>query len=504
VIFDLLFELILQVIFEAVWWLVTTYPAIGVPLLLGVVVGLFALYSKRRWAAASGVLGFIGVTVIFQRSVPVGLGATAALLIAGFLYDRLTPEVGWTARGSSKAPSTDSHAIPRPSGESPRARLDRLRLTDPEFSTVLFEDFAYLLFTEVHRARGDRALERVAPYVTEETRTWLASRPVRAVRDVVIGAMRVVSVELVGAGQPHTSVLLEFEANYTEVSADDREQGLYTVEQWRLTRAGGATSKRPEKTSILECPACGAPLEVAVGGACKYCHKVVEDDSFAWRVARVTLVRREDRAPVLTADVAEQGTDLPTITDPDAWQRFNGIEKRDPSFSMEALRSRVDRIFAALQIGWSTRDISQARPLVSDNLNQSLGYWIDAYRKAGLTNLSEQAAVSGVELARVSSDRHFDAITLRVRASGLDYVVDDGGKLVSGSRDSKRDYTEYWTLIRSATRSGPAGDPAACPGCGAPLDINMAGHCKHCQAKVTSGEFDWVLSRIEQDESYQG
>jgi ferredoxin len=31
----------------------------------------------------------------------------------------------------------------------------------------------------------------------------------------------------------------------------------------------------------------------------------------------------------------------------------------------------------------------------------------------------------------------------------------------------------------------------------------MAGSCTHCHAKITSGEFDWVLSRIEQDESYR-
>jgi hypothetical protein len=35
----------------------------------------------------------------------------------------------------------------------------------------------------------------------------------------------------------------------------------------------------------------------------------------------------------------------------------------------------------------------------------------------------------------------------------------------------------------------------------------MAGNCRACRAcraHVTSGEFDWVLSKIEQDESYAG
>jgi len=91
-----------------------------------------------------------------------------------------------------------------------------------------------------------------------------------------------------------------------------------------------------------------------------------------------------------------------------------------------------------------------------------------------------------------------------VFASGLDYTVDEKMKTVAGSLGTKRDYTEYWTLIRSAKRVGAASDALTCPNCAAELHINMAGICEACDAKVTSGEFDWVLSRIEQDEVYRG
>jgi len=43
-----------------------------------------------------------------------------------------------------------------------------------------------------------------------------------------------------------------------------------------------------------------------------------------------------------------------------------------------------------------------------------------------------------------------------------------------------------------------------CPNCAAPLKVNNAGVCQFCGGKITSGEFDWVLSKIEQDESYAG
>jgi hypothetical protein len=32
----------------------------------------------------------------------------------------------------------------------------------------------------------------------------------------------------------------------------------------------------------------------------------------------------------------------------------------------------------------------------------------------------------------------------------------------------------------------------------------MQGTCGYCKALVTSGDFDWVLSKIEQDEAYHG
>jgi hypothetical protein len=76
--------------------------------------------------------------------------------------------------------------------------------------------------------------------------------------------------------------------------------------------------------------------------------------------------------------------------------------------------------------------------------------------------------------------------------------------VVSGNPKVDRFYSEYWTLIRGAGVRGAPRTDKSCPNCGAPLDVNMAGECEHCGAKVTRGEFDWVLSKIEQDDSYTG
>jgi len=49
-----------------------------------------------------------------------------------------------------------------------------LRRLDPEFSQVLFEDFAFRLFAAAHRAR--QALDTIAPYVAPAAQAALAKR----------------------------------------------------------------------------------------------------------------------------------------------------------------------------------------------------------------------------------------------------------------------------------------------------------------------------------------
>jgi hypothetical protein len=113
--------------------------------------------------------------------------------------------------------------------------------------------------------------------------------------------------------------------------------------------------------------------------------------------------------------------------------------------------------------------------------------------------------ITRTELAKVVRDRWYDAVTLRVWGTGKDFVVhEQTGKIVRGSKTRERAYSEYWTLIRSATRKGAPVASPACSHCGAPLQITQSGECEHCGAHLTAGEFDWVLSKVEQDDTYRG
>ena len=423
-------------------------------------------------------------------------GALIALFVVSQMLKRRGVHLNWQAGVGRGEP-------PRP---PLRRRLEQLRAKDENFSLVLFEDFLYALYAQAHTLRGGGALERLSPYLKPPARATLSGLgQVREVRAIVVGAMRYRSVDGMGNDGPTVWVGIEFETNYTEVLGNGGEQSFYAHEHWMLSRAKAAKSRTPDRTRVFECPSCGAPLDTMTGGRCKYCQATVDTGQFDWVVETIEVASREARGPMLTGTTAEAGTNRPTLFDPDVAARFAELSQRDPAFIWPAFQARVAMIHASMQASWSSRDFAAARPFVSDNLFQMLAYWIETYKKAGLRNITEGARVEHIELVRVTSDKFFDALTVRLFATGLDYTVaDQTGEIVGGSRRAPRPYSEYWTLIRSSAKKGPARTDASCPSCGAPLQIEMAGNCIYCRAKVTSGEFDWVLSRLEQDDVYEG
>ena len=392
---------------------------------------------------------------------------------------------------------------PPPPRPSPQALFDAIRERDPEFSAVLFEDFVFALYARVHAARGDAAaMAALAPYVSEGSRAALLHRePAGAkIHGVVVGRMQVERVRL----DDRIAVDLRFESNLT-ADLPHGPQGFYIQETWTLERGAQVRSKPPEAVQNFQCPACGAPYQRTDQGACGHCGQQVEDGRFDWTVTFVRQQGIEPRPPALTGDVQEVGTGYPTVFSRDIVQQHAHLVREDPGASAPHIERRLHDIYGVLNDAWTARDLRPIRPHVSDALYNYLAYWIDAYRNQGLTNVLKDMEISRMQIVKLVRDKHFDAVTVRFWAAGLDYTTDLQGRRVSGSSTSKRAYSEYWTLIRGARVRGAPRDPATCPGCGAALDrVSMAGNCEYCGSHLTRGEFDWVLSKIEQDESYTG
>jgi hypothetical protein len=402
--------------------------------------------------------------------------------------------------------STTTVTAPVPEAVDVRNQLMSLRRFDDTFSPIVFEDFLYALYAQVHAARGRGALDSFSAYLAPAALSALATSGLTEVKTIIVGALHFIQVTTTGEGPaPGFAVTVEFEANYTEVSQGGQEHAWYVRERWSLFRSASAPSRTPDRARVFACPSCGAPFEGVTAAHCKYCNKQVCNGEFDWIVAEIDLAERQSRGPMLTAETQEEGTDLRTVVDPDARRAYAALAARDPSLTWPSLQARVGLVFLEFQRAWIARDLAAMRPYLSDSLFEVETYWVRAYEAQKLRNVTQNARITGLELARVASDRFFDAVTVRLFATGLDFTTTDDGRLICGSRSKERSYSEYWTFIRSAEKSGVArSTPGACPNCGAPLAISMAGHCTYCKAKVTGGDFDWVLSKIEQDESYAG
>ncbi|HYI12545.1 MAG TPA: Tim44 domain-containing protein [Thermoanaerobaculia bacterium] len=443
-------ELIFYLI-RFLFWLTMEYPAIGIP------VDIVVIFLVIRWLKAKQAASVVTI--------------------------------------SSSAPLAASTSAP--------AKLDELRRFDPNFSVITFNDFCYSLYAHAHHARGKGGLDRYAPYLSVAARNSLRSRGtarLQEVRGIVVGSMRLASVR--GLDTPAVTVAVVYESNYTEVGPTG-ESSWYVREQWTLERRRDILSPPPEKAKADHCPRCGAALQTRTDGACEYCGVKIESGAFQWYVRSINLLSREARGPLLTSNVPEQGTERPTIFQPHFGERQAAFEAVHPSFRWEAFELRVREIARGLQDAWTAREWERIRPLESETLFQSHRYWIDAYTRQRLRNIVADYRITRVVPVKIDSDAFYESITVRIWAEGRDHTVDETGRVVAGSKTELRRWTEYWTFIRSRT-AAEGTQQRSCPNCGAKVALGATGICEFCGGKLSTGEFDWVLSRIEQDDVYAG
>src|SRR6266498_859164 len=462
-------------IFQAVRFLLyitIEYPVIGIPLDL-IVIGGVIVYFVRR-----------GRTTTTART-----------------------ELFSSAGVTSIQAAMESCAEP----ESVSKQFNQLRKFDPNFSESVFNDFSYALYAKAHEARGRgvAALDEFSPYFSDAARASLLQRNpanLAEVKGVIVGAMQVAGVY--GLETPTVGIGLIYETNYTEVlktGGAPSEMTYYVRERWELERKRDRLSPPPAQATALHCPRCGAPLQKDTVGACAFCRTKIDSGEFQWYVRKITLLSREARGPLLTADVPEAGTDLPSVVQPNFVSIRTEFERNNPAFSWGAFQERARLIFNELQSAWSTLNWERARPHETDNIFQMHQYWIDAYKRQRLRNVLDQFAVVAMQPVKIQEDAYYFAITLRIWAQGYDYTVDQNDRVVSGSKTNLRRWTEYWTFIRNRqVKPAAAQANLNCPNCGGPLKVNATGICEFCGGKITSGEFDWVLSKIEQDEAYSG
>lgn len=450
-----------------------------------------------------GVLIYLAFRLVLilwtEGGVPGKIASIAIIIGAGFLI----------RHHFKKKAALEKHEAERGrlvhSRTQQRKQREGLRLVrefDPNFSRVLFIDFAHLVFVKYHESRGGLARRSpeqfaVAPYLTPQLRERVKASNVK-IGQVVVASL---NIGRASASANLLHVAVRFRANVVE---DGKR--IYLEQRMIFKRPKTVTTRAPEKVLALGCPSCGSPEESGLDGRCPSCGSSTSRGEMDWQVQTVEILDRRTVSPPVLAGGVETGTDLATIRAADLSSQRRDLMARDPSFDWQRFTKRLRHMFVEIQHGWAALDDKRLRPFETDTIFDAHRFQLERYRETGIRPVLDDIRIHRVEVAKIEHDAYFDAITARIFASMVDYKLDAGGNVVAGSRSKPVEFSEYWTVVRrSDMKHHESRDPAQCPNCGAPLDkVNRAGLCEYCNSKIVSGNFDWVLAIIEQDEEYVG
>jgi predicted lipid-binding transport protein (Tim44 family) len=180
------------------------------------------------------------------------------------------------------------------------------------------------------------------------------------------------------------------------------------------------------------------------------------------------------------------------------------IEAVDPAFNLELFKGRAVDTFLAVKLAIQDRDMTTVQDMVTDSVYEQLRDTVSGLLARGA--IQHYDGLSPSEIAVVAADHgpQGDAITLRIRAAGLQYL---------GSEDSDSDnnpgifgsFTEFWTFSRPPG-AGTVAQRPECPTCGAPIDIDTGRICRYCKTLMPAprAQSGWLVAAIRPAQENMG
>lgn len=382
-----------------------------------------------------------------------------------------------------------------------RDYAEKIASYDPGFSFPIFKDFVFSLYHSFHKARGTNSLDTLSAFF--DPRYLNKNANLSRIEGIVIGNCKIAKASI---NMQTNDMVIEvgFSANYTETDVKNNTTRYKISETWRLKKSAKVPSPLPEKMTATMCPNCGAPITETISGVCQRCGQTNKGGRFLWYVfdmiSTKEILKETSSVQNELVGLIDYGVRLPTIKDPAIQSLVPGLGEEYPR-----LYNRAEKIFLELQKAWTQKNWNLARPFETDTLFHTHLFWMEDFKRTGQTNFISNIKVNKIEPVALIKDNFYFSFTFRIYADMIDYTVDKDGKTIRGNRNRSVKFSEYWTFIKGINqnhKTAKTQDFNLCPSCGAGLKIEMSGVCDYCGTKVTLGQFDWVLSQIEQDEEF--
>jgi len=495
------------------------YKIISLSILLCII---FFVLPEMAWARPGGGHSYSGGSGSGGGG---GGGGDAGMII--YLLLSLPPEISiplviiilvfyWMSKRRKQSNNQSVSSVPTYQNKSNElhqieSKIENLKKSDPNFSRVLFLDFVTSMYYKYYSNFSKKEFKDLKPFLADDVYQNAAKVPPysRSIDEIVIGNINLVSIY---ESNVALTITADINSNYT-LNMGGRNTRFVLTERWTFSRKKGLLSKGPEQMRDLKCPNCGAPSNFSDAGQCSYCETFIQSGEMQWSVVQINIQKQETfTAQGLGYYAQEIGTNYPTIVQPAINAHINKfIANHHLSDWNTYWASFTDNIavkyFNEMYKAWSEVKWEKVRHLLADRLYDSYNFWIETYKSQGLRNKLEKINIQRIDMAAVEVDQYYESFTVRIFASCFDYTESTSGKLIGGSKNQARLFSEYWTFIRrtGVEKSESNFSLNNCPNCGAPADkMGQAAVCEYCNTKISNGDFSWVLARIVQDEEYTG
>ena len=188
------------------------------------------------------------------------------------------------------------------------------------------------------------------------------------------------------------------------------------------------------------------------------------------------------------------------------------VQKEDPAFLLEPFYKRSGEVFLKLQEAWSKGDMMPVRNFISQGVYSRYRLQLDLMlHDEKLQNLMSDCRVNRMMAVGVDTSQSYHTLHVKLNASARDITVpvtlSDQEKQKRAGKADVITFTEIYSFTR---KRGVHTDPTKnllagqCPNCGyIPDNFGESNKCQSCGSVYNSGEYDWVLSEITQEEEWE-
>ncbi len=203
--------------------------------------------------------------------------------------------------GPTAVNNTSRTTVPRPAGAAPTdaGKLQSLAsyaAEDPGFSEADFREKLSNLYVKLQNAWTDKDLSVLRPYLSDgfyassdrQLDNYRRNRQTNCIERIAVldvnvrGWMRQGSEDIMVAS---------LRTRITDYVTDDKTgsiiRGSQTQEkfmeyEWTLARKTGVKTQDGNASKVVNCPNCGAPLNINKTAKCPYCDSIITVDSHDW------------------------------------------------------------------------------------------------------------------------------------------------------------------------------------------------------------------------------